>query len=114
MESAPVTVTEWCMTGRLDRPIIAGDMDDFTYSGPTRGIHYCDPDGRGYRDHVHSRRTSLSGRYSPALSVSVPDQSRMVTRAVHLHVHLDGEVRRRLRRPNRHPRWRRCADQPTQ
>ena len=32
--------------------------------------------------------------------------------AVHLHVRLDGQVRRRLRRAHRHPRRRRRADQP--
>ena len=31
--------------------------------------------------------------------------------ALHLHVHLDGEVRRRLRRAHRHPRRRRRTDQ---
>ena len=34
------------------------------------------------------------------------------TGTVHLHVCLDGQVRRRLWRPHRHPRRRRCADQP--
>ena len=34
--------------------------------------------------------------------------------AVHLHVHLDGEVRRRLWRAHRHPCRRRRADQPAQ
>ena len=40
------------------------------------------------------------------------DQLSLGAGAVHLHVRLDGQVRRRLRRAHRHPRRRRRADQP--
>ena len=32
-------------------------------------------------------------------------------RTLHLHVHMDGEDRRRVRRADRHSRWRRCFNQ---
>ena len=44
--------------------------------------------------------------------LAAQDQPELGSGAVHLHVHLDGQVRRRLWRAHRHPRRRRRADQP--
>src|SRR6185312_13404822 len=73
-----------------------------------------EPDGRCDGDHLRRRRPSVPGRRSLAVSDPVPDQTRLVPGAVHLHVHLDGQVRRRLWRTYRHPCRRRRPDQPAQ
>src|ERR1700727_567937 len=98
----------------MRRPVVAGEIHGATHSRPAGGDHHREPDGRRDRAHLHYRGPSLSRRHSLALSDPVPDPARLVAGVVHLHVHLDGEVRRRLWRANRHPCRRRRADQAPQ
>ena len=93
---------------------MTGEIDVATHSRQARGDHHREPDGRRDADHLRHRRASLSGRHSPAVSDPVSDPARLVAGTVHLHVHLDGEVRRRLWRAHRHPCRRRRADQAAQ
>ena len=81
---------------------------------PARGDHDRHADGGG--DAVDFRRggASLRHRRSVSLSVLHPDSHFLGAGALHLHVRVDGEVRRRLRRAHRHPCRRRRAGQPAQ
>ena len=71
-----------------------------------------DPHGRGDAAHLRRGRAPLrvaACRSSIAAGLRDPDPPVLGAGAVHLHVRLDGEVRRRLRRAHRHPRRRRRA-----
>ena len=72
------------------------------------------PDGRGDAADLRRRRAPLRRRLADPGGAGLAAHAQPVlgAGALHLHVRLDGEVRRRLRRAHRHPRRRRRADQP--
>ena len=80
---------------------------------PRRGPDFV-PDGRRDAADLRCRAASLRGRLADSGAPGPAAQDRPVlgAGALHLHVRVDGEIRRRLRGAHRHPRRRRRADQP--
>ena len=78
-----------------------------------RDLHFV-PDGRGDAADFRRRRPSLRHRLADSRRAGSDAEDRPVlgAGAVHHHVRVDGQVRRRVRRAHRHPRRRRRADQP--
>ena len=74
------------------------------------------PHGRGDADHLRRGHAPLRERRADPgrAGLDARPQLRLGAGAVHHHVRVDGEVRRRLRRAHRHPRRRRRADQPAE
>ena len=105
-----VTTSERCWPLRL-KP--AGESSAES-TRPPRGVADRVPHGRGDAGDLRRSRASLrSHRADPRRAgLAAQAQPELGAGAVHLHVHLDGEVRRSVRRAHRHPRRRRCADQP--
>ena len=71
------------------------------------------PHRGGDAAHLRRRRAPLCRRAADTRRAGLAARDPPVVGAgtVHLHVHLDGEVRRRVRRAHRHPRRRRRPDQ---
>ena len=72
------------------------------------------PDGRGDVDHLRRGAASLRGWLCDPrrAGLAARPELRLGAGALHHHVRVDGQVRRRLRRAHRHPRRRRRDDQP--
>ncbi len=96
-------------TGARD---IEGESDA-QVSRPPRGVADRVPDGRGDAAHLRGGRPSLRrGPSDPWRAGRVAQDRPLVgAGALHLHVRVDGQVRRRVRRAHRHPRRRRRDDQ---
>ena len=82
--------------------------------GSPRGVADRVPDGRGDAAHLRRGAAPLRRRHADPRRAGRAAQDRPVlgAGALHLHVRVDGEVRRGLRRAHRHPRRRRRDDQP--
>jgi C4-dicarboxylate-binding protein DctP len=82
--------------------------------GSPRGVAHRLPHGRGHPRHFRRRGAPVCRRHAHSLRAGLAAHPRPVVGAgaVHLHVRVDGQVRRGVRRAHRHPRRRGRDDQP--